>query len=191
MGNVYEKIALLCKEKGVSPSRMCLDIEVSKSLMTEIKSGRSKRLSSDTASKIADYFSVSANFLLERPPFDCWELINQNRKGFLYYADIDPLDLDLMWGIDPKDPDKAKAKDFIAFLSDAVESATPTEEGDWDIKLRPAYRRKAEKAPTQEGERQKSKLRSIARLEDSKITPEQDEQIADYIDFLLSKKKDL
>ena len=48
-----------------------------------------------------------------------------------------------------------------------------------------------EKAPTQEGERPKSKLRSIARLEDSKITPEQDEQIADYIDFLLSKKKDL
>ena len=47
------------------------------------------------------------------------------------------------------------------------------------------------KAPTQEGERPKSKLRSIARLEDSKITPEQDEQIADYIDFLLSKKKDL
>ena len=48
-----------------------------------------------------------------------------------------------------------------------------------------------EKAPTQEGERPKSKFRSIARLEDSKITPEQDEQIADYIDFLLSKKKDL
>ena len=47
------------------------------------------------------------------------------------------------------------------------------------------------KAPTPEGERPKSKLRSIARLEDSKITPEQDEQIADYIDFLLSKKKEL
>lgn len=46
-----------------------------------------------------------------------------------------------------------------------------------------------EKSPTPEGERLKSKLRSVARLEDSKITPEQDEQIADYIDFLLSKKK--
>ena len=50
---------------------------------------------------------------------------------------------------------------------------------------------KKEKAPTPEGERPKSKWRSIARLEDSQITPEQDEQIADYIDFLLSKKKDL
>lgn len=47
-----------------------------------------------------------------------------------------------------------------------------------------------EKAPTPWSERPKSKLRSIARLEDSKITPEQDEQIADFIDYLLSKKKD-
>lgn len=47
-----------------------------------------------------------------------------------------------------------------------------------------------EKVPTPWGERPKSKLRSIARLEDSQITPEQDEQIADYIDYLLSKKKD-
>ena len=54
-----------------------------------------------------------------------------------------------------------------------------------------SWLRGIEKAPTPEGERPKSKLRSIARLEDSQITPEQDEQIADYIDFLLSKKKDL
>lgn len=44
------------------------------------------------------------------------------------------------------------------------------------------------RAPTPKGERPKSKLRSIARLEDSQITPEQDKQIADYIDFLLSRK---
>ena len=59
------------------------------------------------------------------------------------------------------------------------------------VTLDEVYGEETKKAPTQEGERPKSKLRSIARLEDSKITPEQDEQIADYIDFLLSKKKDL
>lgn len=37
----------------------------------------------------------------------------------------------------------------------------------------------------------KSKLRSIARLEgESNISIEEDNQIADYIEFLLSKKKD-
>ena len=33
-----------------------------------------------------------------------------------------------------------------------------------------------------------SKLRSVARLEETPITPEQDREIADYIDFLLKKK---
>ncbi len=32
------------------------------------------------------------------------------------------------------------------------------------------------------------KLRSISRLEDTQITPEQDEEIANYIDYLLSKR---
>lgn len=148
MSNIYNTIAALCKEKQVSPSRMCLDIGAAKSLMTELKSGRSKRLSLDTATKIADYFAVPADFLLGRPPFDCWDLIDQNRKGFLYYADVEPMELDLMWGIDPENPDAATIKDFVAFLSDAVEDATPTDEGDWEIKIRPAYRRKKEKAPT-------------------------------------------
>lgn len=144
MSTIYNTVAALCKEKQVSPSRMCLDIGAAKSLMTELKAGRSKRLSLDTATKIADYFSVPADFLLGRPPFDCWDLIDQNRKGFLLYADVDPTELDLMWGIDPKNPDAATIKDFVAFLSDAVEEARPTTEGDWEIKIRPAYRRKKE-----------------------------------------------
>lgn len=32
------------------------------------------------------------------------------------------------------------------------------------------------------------KLRSISRLEDCEITPEQDEEISNYIDYLLSKR---
>ena len=43
------------------------------------------------------------------------------------------------------------------------------------------------KAPATNGERKK-KLRSVARLESADITPELDENIADYIDYLLSKK---
>lgn len=35
----------------------------------------------------------------------------------------------------------------------------------------------------------KPRLRSIARLEESSITPEQDEEISHYIDFLLNKEK--
>ena len=45
-----------------------------------------------------------------------------------------------------------------------------------------------EKTPADNGERPKAKLRSISRLEDSQITPEQDEEISNYIDYLLSKR---
>lgn len=44
----------------------------------------------------------------------------------------------------------------------------------------------AEKTPSENGERRK--LRSVARLESSDITPELDNNIADYIDYLLSKR---
>lgn len=45
-----------------------------------------------------------------------------------------------------------------------------------------------QKASTLEGGRKK-KLRSVSRLESSNITPELDKNIADYIDYLLSKKE--
>ena len=111
-----------------------------------------------TIAKLTSYFDVPTDFLLGRPPFDFWDLINQNRKGFLHYANIDPLEIELMWGIDPKAPDDAPIKNFISFLSMAVESALPTDEGDWNITLRPPYQK--EKSPTQEGER------GIAQTED-------------------------
>ena len=49
---------------------------------------------------------------------------------------------------------------------------------------------KEEKTPAAQNgsEHFKPKLRSISRLEDSEITPEQDEEISNYIDYLLSKR---
>ena len=105
----------------------------------------------------------------------------------MYYVDIDPDILQIIWGIDPENLDAAPMKDFISFLSIAVKSVRPTSEGDWEITLQPNFEK--EKAPTPEGER-KPKLRSVARLESADITPEMDKNIADYIDFLLKKREE-
>lgn len=64
MCTLYERIISLCKEKGVSGSRMCLDLGLSKSTLSDMKSGRKKGLSTTNAQKIADYFSVSVGYLL-------------------------------------------------------------------------------------------------------------------------------
>ena len=64
MCTLYERIQSLCKGKGVSGSRMCLDLGLSKSTLSDIKSGRKKGVSTDTAKKIASYFNVTVGYLL-------------------------------------------------------------------------------------------------------------------------------
>ena len=64
MCTLYERIIELCKEKGVSGSRMCLDLGLSKSTLSDIKSGRKKGISTATAQKMATYLGVSVGYLL-------------------------------------------------------------------------------------------------------------------------------
>lgn len=64
MCTLYERIITLCKDRGVSGSRMCLDLGLSKSTLSNMKSGRASGLSTSTASKIANYLNVSVGYLL-------------------------------------------------------------------------------------------------------------------------------
>ena len=64
MRTLYDRITELCKAKGVSGSRMCLDLGLSKSTLSDIKSGRKKGISTSTAQKMASYLGVSVDYLL-------------------------------------------------------------------------------------------------------------------------------
>lgn len=64
MDNLYNRLDSLCKERGVKGGKMCTDIGVSKSLMTDLKMGRKKTVNVETAKKIAEYFGVSVEYLL-------------------------------------------------------------------------------------------------------------------------------
>lgn len=63
MGTLYETIQALCKSKGVSGSKMCLDLGLSKSTMSDLKNGRIKGVSVPTAQKIAGYFGITVDEL--------------------------------------------------------------------------------------------------------------------------------
>ena len=67
MWTLYESILSLCQEKGIKGGKMCVDLGFSKSLMTDLKSGRKKGITYETAQKIADYFSVSVDRVLNGP----------------------------------------------------------------------------------------------------------------------------
>ena len=64
MCTLYERITELCKKKNVSRSRMCLELGLSKSTMSNMKNGRQAGVSTETAQKIASYFGVSVGYLL-------------------------------------------------------------------------------------------------------------------------------
>lgn len=64
MCTFYNRVMELCKAKGVSGSRMCLDLGLSKSTLSDIKGGRKKGVSTATAQKMAEYLNVSVDYLL-------------------------------------------------------------------------------------------------------------------------------
>lgn len=64
MGTIYENIISLCNEANIKGGKMCVDLGISKSFMTKLKDGTKKKINSDTAQKIADYFGVSIDRVL-------------------------------------------------------------------------------------------------------------------------------
>lgn len=61
---LYDRIILLCDSKGVKGGRMCTEIGISKSTLTDLKMGRTTGLSAKNAQKIASYLGVSVGYLL-------------------------------------------------------------------------------------------------------------------------------
>lgn len=64
MDTLYERIKQLCESRSITGYRMSDDIGISKSILTDLKSGRKKGLSAEVANKIANYFDVTVDFLL-------------------------------------------------------------------------------------------------------------------------------
>lgn len=64
MSSLYENIQQLCLTKGIRPGRLCDELSISRGLMTDLKMGRKKSVSAETAQKIAGFFGVSVGYLL-------------------------------------------------------------------------------------------------------------------------------
>ena len=53
MSELYKRIASLCEEKGITGYRMCKDLSIQPSIVTDLKMGRRSGLKAETANKIA------------------------------------------------------------------------------------------------------------------------------------------
>lgn len=64
MSDLYNVLAHLCEQKGVSAYRMCKDVGIQPSIMTDLKKGRRSSMKAETIAKIAAYFEVSVESIL-------------------------------------------------------------------------------------------------------------------------------
>ena len=64
MDSLYDNILALCNRNGIRPGRLCDELGLSRSLMTDLKMGRKKTVNAQTAQKIADFLGVSVAYLL-------------------------------------------------------------------------------------------------------------------------------
>ncbi len=67
MGVLYENIVSLCEERNIKPGKMCNEIGISRSILTDLKTGRKKSINAITAQRIADYFGVPVGQVLNGP----------------------------------------------------------------------------------------------------------------------------
>ena len=67
MENMYQRIEVLCQERGIRPGRLCADTGLSRGLLSDLKAGRTKTLSAKNMQVIAGYFGVSPETLMGDP----------------------------------------------------------------------------------------------------------------------------
>jgi transcriptional regulator with XRE-family HTH domain len=97
MSSLYERLLSQCNEKGIKGARMCTDLGMSKSLMTDLKSGRKKGVNAETAQKIASYFNVTVGYLLgeeeqEKPATNEGDGLTENQRVLMEFAKSVPDD---------------------------------------------------------------------------------------------------
>lgn len=116
MSNLYNRLQELCEEKGVSGYRMCKDVGIQPSIMTDLKMGRRASMKVETAQKVADYFGVTVGYLLgegkeKAPTQDGERGIDEQNLKVAFFRGADPTltkeDMDAMW------EDARAFRDFI------------------------------------------------------------------------------
>lgn len=111
MCKMYGIIEQLCTEKGIKPGRLCSDLGISRGTLGDLKAGRTKKLSSENVSKIANYFGVTTDYLLGK----------ENKKAPTANGERKMSDAELkfaLWGDceDVSDDDLADVRRYAAFV---------------------------------------------------------------------------
>lgn len=98
MGELYSNIARLCEKQGISGYRLCKNVGIQPSVLSDLKAGRQTSLSARNADKIAAYFGVSVGYLLgveEEQPAVPGGLSEEEREWLGWYRDASDIEREM------------------------------------------------------------------------------------------------
>lgn len=139
MSTFYSLYCDLCKNADITPSGVANAIGFNRATVTTWKNtGNTPK--GDLLIKIAKYFDVPIDFLLGLPPFDNWDSMNSDKKGFIDASKIDSKLLYSIWGIDCSSTESIPLIPFIKFVDEAILSAEMKSDGSWIIELNDGFK---------------------------------------------------
>ena len=106
MDNLFTRIESLCTEKNIRPGRLCDELGLSRSLMTDLKMGRKKTVNAETAQKIAGFFGVSVGFLLGQSEEENTQTDLLDQVDIAFYGEYKEL----------TDEDKETVRDMVRIM---------------------------------------------------------------------------
>lgn len=141
----YDIFLDLCESQGKKPGNIADALGINRGTVTSWKKeGYTPR--GTNLNKLAEYFGVPNDMLLERPPFDHWTDIKNDLGGFFCGLDIEDREIiEMAYDIDPDHPESAKLTNIIDFLKESVESAEKIG-SNWSVTLKGGFAK--EKSPT-------------------------------------------
>jgi transcriptional regulator with XRE-family HTH domain len=184
MGDLYTKIKSLCDGRDISVSRLCSDLGISRTVLSELNSGRTKALSAERIIAIAKYFGVPADFLLAIGPFAAWSTLSQNLKGFFYYIPISAEDM-RKFGIEKEHPEECSLETLIQFIHLTVERIELGEDADLIVILKFPWNQRSDQASTERGI---DDVRVALFGGDGEVTDEMWQEVMDAVEFIKFKR---
>ena len=128
----YDKFLALCSAHNLKPSVAADKIEINRATVTNWKKGAVP--SGEILGKVANYFDVPVAFLMETPPFDMWEHLNEKREEIIWAMGYPSamteqyIELVSKWSVE----------EFVKFVSHNIAAVYFSEDG--QLSISPIYR---------------------------------------------------
>lgn len=83
MFDLYENIKSICDEHGISVTKLCIEVGLSRSVVSNLKNGRCKTLSAQTLERIANYLGEPLDRVMHGKE-DTLQTLKDEEKALLH-----------------------------------------------------------------------------------------------------------